>query len=95
MDFLCFEYFHETEIYLAFCVRIEPYLWPMNSYDLDLYSQSLNNLQVLVADPFENPVVQSLYNEWLEKPGSEKARQLMHTEYHPIVKSITSQLHNW
>lgn len=67
----------------------------MNSYDLDLYSQSLNNLQVLVADPFENPVVQSLYNEWLEKPGSEKARQLMHTEYHPIVKSITSQLHNW
>ncbi|PRQ28231.1 putative Iron hydrogenase [Rosa chinensis] len=50
---------------------------------------------VLVSDPFANPIVQSLYNEWLEKPGSEKARQLMHTEYHPIVKSITSQLHNW
>ncbi|KAM5588907.1 protein NAR1 [Rosa sericea] len=50
---------------------------------------------VLVSDPFANPIVQSLYNEWLEKPGSEKAKQLMHTEYHPIVKSITSQLHNW
>ncbi|KAL6200873.1 hypothetical protein ACLB2K_024588 [Fragaria x ananassa] len=50
---------------------------------------------VLVSDPFGNPIVQSLYNEWLEKPGSDKAKQLMHTEYHPIVKSITSQLHNW
>ncbi|XP_050368356.1 protein NAR1 isoform X2 [Argentina anserina] len=50
---------------------------------------------VLVSDPFGNPMVQSLYNEWLEKPGSEKAKQLMHTEYHPIEKSITSQLHNW
>ncbi|KAL6197723.1 hypothetical protein ACLB2K_033328 [Fragaria x ananassa] len=50
---------------------------------------------VLVSDPFGNPIVRSLYNEWLEEPGSDKAKQLMHTEYHPIVKSITSQLHNW
>ncbi|XP_050213456.1 protein NAR1 [Mercurialis annua] len=50
---------------------------------------------VLVADPFENPLVKSLYNEWLDEPGSEKAKRFMHTEYHPIVKSITSQLHNW
>jgi hypothetical protein len=52
-------------------------------------------LQVMVADPFKNPVVKSLYDDWLEKPGSEKAKRLMHTEYHPVVKSITSQLHNW
>ncbi|KAB1221710.1 Cytosolic Fe-S cluster assembly factor NARFL [Morella rubra] len=50
---------------------------------------------VLVADPFKNPLVKSLYEEWLEQPGSEKAKRLMHTEYHPLVKSITSQLHNW
>nr|XP_043610466.1 protein NAR1 isoform X2 [Erigeron canadensis] len=50
---------------------------------------------VLVADPFENPIVRSLYDEWLEHPGSEKAKQHIHTEYHPVVKSITSQLHNW
>ncbi|XP_062162857.1 protein NAR1 [Alnus glutinosa] len=50
---------------------------------------------VMVADPFKNPVVKSLYDDWLEKPGSEKAKRLMHTEYHPVVKSITSQLHNW
>ncbi|GMY36677.1 protein NAR1-like isoform X1 [Fagus crenata] len=50
---------------------------------------------VLVADPFKNPLVKSLYDEWLEKPGSEKAKRLMHTTYHPVVKSITSQLHNW
>ncbi|KAK2652731.1 hypothetical protein Ddye_012587 [Dipteronia dyeriana] len=50
---------------------------------------------VLVANPFKNPLVKSLYDEWLEQPGSEKAKRHMHTEYHPVVKSITSQLHNW
>lgn len=50
---------------------------------------------VLVSDPFENPIVKSLYEEWLEHPGSEKAKRHIHTEYHPVVKSITSQLHNW
>ncbi|KAI3698209.1 hypothetical protein L6452_31322 [Arctium lappa] len=51
--------------------------------------------KVLAVDPFENPVVKSLYDEWLEHPGSVKAKQHIHTKYHPIVKSITSQLHNW
>ncbi|KAD1475659.1 hypothetical protein E3N88_42763 [Mikania micrantha] len=50
---------------------------------------------VLVADPFENPIVKILYDEWLEHPGSENAKRHIHTEYHPIVKSITSQLSNW
>ncbi|KAK9664461.1 hypothetical protein RND81_14G043400 [Saponaria officinalis] len=50
---------------------------------------------VLAADPFENPIAKGLYTEWLEQPGSEKAKKYMHTEYHPVVKSITSQLHNW
>ncbi|KAE7995247.1 hypothetical protein FH972_000067 [Carpinus fangiana] len=50
---------------------------------------------VMVADPFKNPIVRSLYDDWLEQPGSEKAKRIMHTEYHPVVKSITSQLHNW
>ncbi|XP_071725153.1 protein NAR1 [Rutidosis leptorrhynchoides] len=50
---------------------------------------------VLVADPFENPLVKVLYEEWLEQPGSDKAKKYMHTGYHPIVKSITSELNNW
>ncbi|CAI9783984.1 unnamed protein product [Fraxinus pennsylvanica] len=50
---------------------------------------------VLVADPYENPLIKSLYNEWLEHPGSEKAKRHLHTEYHPVVKSISSQLQNW
>ncbi|XP_071689747.1 protein NAR1-like [Rutidosis leptorrhynchoides] len=50
---------------------------------------------VLVADPFENSIVRNLYDEWLEHPGSEKAKKHVHTEYHPVTKSITSQLHNW
>lgn len=50
---------------------------------------------VVVAYPFENPLVRSLYDEWLEEPGSEKARKYLHTQYHHVVKSFTSQLHNW
>ncbi|KAG6768962.1 hypothetical protein POTOM_024576 [Populus tomentosa] len=52
-------------------------------------------LCILVKDPFENPLVKSLYDEWLDQPGSEKAKRHMHTEYHPVVKSVTAQLHNW
>ena len=29
----------------------------------------------------ENPVVQKIYKEFLEKPGSEKAEELLHTTY--------------
>lgn len=55
----------------------------------------VHNFQVLVADPFENPLVKGLYDEWLDQPGSEKAKKRMHTEYHPVVKSITAELQNW
>ncbi|CAM8981945.1 unnamed protein product [Rhodiola kirilowii] len=50
---------------------------------------------VLVADPFHNHIIRGLYDEWLERPGSEKAIKYMHTEYHPIQKSVTAQMHNW
>ncbi|XP_041995288.1 protein NAR1-like isoform X2 [Salvia splendens] len=50
---------------------------------------------VLVGDPFENPGIKRLYNDWLGQPGSEKAKRHLHTEYHPVVKSISSQLQNW
>ncbi|GFY91629.1 ferredoxin hydrogenase [Actinidia rufa] len=50
---------------------------------------------VLASDPFKNPVIKTLYDEWLDQPGSEKAKKLMHTEYHPVVKSITAALQNW
>ncbi|KAG8365344.1 hypothetical protein BUALT_Bualt18G0094900 [Buddleja alternifolia] len=50
---------------------------------------------VLVADPFENPQIKRLYEEWLGEPGSEKAKRHLYTEYHPVVKSISSQLQNW
>lgn len=50
---------------------------------------------VLVSDPFENPLVKNLYDEWLGQPGSEQARKHIHTQYHPMVKSIAAQLHNW
>ncbi|KAK8921916.1 hypothetical protein KSP39_PZI019950 [Platanthera zijinensis] len=51
--------------------------------------------EVLIASPFDNPIVKALYSEWLGQLGSEKARSYFHTQYHPVVKSITSELHNW
>lgn len=50
---------------------------------------------VLIANPFDNPLAKNLYDEWLQQPGSELAKKHLHTEYHPVVKSITSQLQNW
>ncbi|XP_051134811.1 protein NAR1 isoform X2 [Andrographis paniculata] len=50
---------------------------------------------VLVADPFKNPRIKRLYDEWLGEPGSETAKRHLHTEYHPIVKSLTSEFQNW
>lgn len=51
--------------------------------------------EVLVADPFENPLVKGLYDEWLGKPGSDKAVKFIHTEYHHRERSINSELSNW
>lgn len=34
----------------------------------------------------ENPVIDALYNDFLEKPNSHKARKLLHTTYHKREK---------
>lgn len=51
--------------------------------------------QVSVSNPFENPIAKRLYDEWLGQPGSENAKKYLHTKYHPVVKSVASQLQNW
>ncbi|KAF6145044.1 hypothetical protein GIB67_013395 [Kingdonia uniflora] len=56
--------------------------------DLMQSLQTTHMEDVLVADPFENPIVKSLYDEWLEQPGSEKAKKHLHTEYHHLEKSV-------
>ncbi|KAI4296027.1 hypothetical protein L6164_036017 [Bauhinia variegata] len=63
--------------------------------DLSQLLETVYMENVLVTEPFENPIVKNLYDKWLEQPGSEKARGHLHTEYHPVEKSITSLLHNW
>ncbi|CAJ1941483.1 unnamed protein product [Sphenostylis stenocarpa] len=63
--------------------------------ELSQLLESVYMENVLAASPFDNPIIKSLYEKWLEQPGSVKARRYMHTQYHPIEKSITSQLHNW
>lgn len=34
-----------------------------------------------VRKSHENPIIQKLYKEYLEKPGSHKAHELLHTHY--------------
>nr|KYP57500.1 Cytosolic Fe-S cluster assembly factor NARFL [Cajanus cajan] len=63
--------------------------------ELSQLLESIYMENVLVASPFDNPIIKGLYDKWLEQPGSVKARRYMHTQYHPVEKSITSQLHNW
>ncbi|CAH2078885.1 unnamed protein product [Thlaspi arvense] len=53
------------------------------------------NDTVLSTDPFQNPIAKRLYDEWLNEPGSNEAKKYMHTQYHPVVKSVTAQLNNW
>ncbi|KAJ3673267.1 hypothetical protein LUZ60_006641 [Juncus effusus] len=57
--------------------------------------ESLYMQDVIIKSPFENPIAKQLYEEWLGEPGSEKAKKYLHTEYHPVVKSVASQLTNW
>ncbi|KAK7363845.1 hypothetical protein VNO77_06004 [Canavalia gladiata] len=63
--------------------------------ELSQLLESIYMENVLAASPFDNLIIKGLYDKWLEQPGSEKARRYMHTQYHPVEKSITSQLHNW
>lgn len=62
--------------------------------DLIQHLETVYMENVQVSNPFENPIVKGLYDEWLQKPGSEEAKRYIHTQYHPVEKSITSQL-NW
>lgn len=63
--------------------------------ELSQLVESVYMENVLVASPFDSPIIKGLYEKWLEQPGSVKARRYMHTQYHPVEKSITSQLQNW
>lgn len=40
----------------------------------------------IVRKSHENPVIQKIYKEYLERPGSDKAHQLLHTHYIPKEK---------
>ncbi|CAJ2631122.1 unnamed protein product [Trifolium pratense] len=71
---------------------------PISGQSAKELSQLLESVymeNVLALDPFDNPIIKSLYNKWLGQPGSEKARRYMHTQYHLVQKSITSELQNW
>lgn len=48
-----------------------------------LYSE---DKELSLRKSHENPEIQKLYNEFLEKPGSHKAHELLHTTYKNRLK---------
>ncbi|XP_078440472.1 ferredoxin hydrogenase [Wolffia australiana] len=57
--------------------------------------QSAYVQDVAISDPFKNPIVKGIYDEWLRFPGSETANKYMHTSYRAVVKSVASEIHSW
>jgi len=57
--------------------------------------ESVYTQDVSISNPFDNPITKRLYDEWLGQPGSENSKKYLHTDYHPVVKSVASQLQNW
>ncbi|KAG0547594.1 hypothetical protein BDA96_01G093900 [Sorghum bicolor] len=66
-----------------------------SSKELIQQLESVYTQDISILDPFSNPIAKKLYDEWLGQPGSENAKKYLHTEYHPVVKSVASQLQNW
>uniref|UniRef100_A0A3B6KA93 Iron hydrogenase small subunit domain-containing protein n=1 Tax=Triticum aestivum TaxID=4565 RepID=A0A3B6KA93_WHEAT len=63
--------------------------------DLIQQLESVYTQDVSISNPFDNPIAKRLYDDWLVQPGSDNAKRYLHTQYHPVVKSVTSQLQNW
>ncbi len=64
-------------------VHAEDYVYPL---DPEMIKRRQNALYTIdeaktIRKSHENPYVQKLYEEFLEKPGSEKAHELLHTHY--------------
>ncbi|KAI8983512.1 iron hydrogenase [Pilobolus umbonatus] len=42
--------------------------------------------------PEDNEVIKSIYSEWIMDPSSERARQLLHTQYHAVTENFSNPL---
>ncbi len=59
---------------------------PYHHGDFDVIKkriEALNNVDrtSTIRKSHENPYIQKLYDEYLEKPGSHKSHELLHTHY--------------
>lgn len=45
--------------------------------------------------PEENSVVSELYRDWLGGRDTEKAKQMLHTQYHEIEKFVSALTIKW
>ncbi|GIX85483.1 cytosolic Fe-S cluster assembly factor narfl [Caerostris extrusa] len=48
-----------------------------------------------VKEPGENPLVQKLYEDWLGGPDTDKAQQMLHTQYHAVQKVNNGLFIKW
>ncbi|XP_064647003.1 cytosolic Fe-S cluster assembly factor narfl-like [Lineus longissimus] len=46
-------------------------------------------------DPLRNQLVERLYAEWLGHPESDKAKQMLHTQYHEVEKMTNALTMKW
>ncbi|XP_019646366.1 PREDICTED: cytosolic Fe-S cluster assembly factor narfl-like isoform X1 [Branchiostoma belcheri] len=64
--------------------------------DKDLLTRAEELYSALpVRTPEDNPAIESLYTEWLSGRSSEKARQMLHTSYHPVEKMTNALAIKW
>ena len=48
--------------------------------------------ELALRNSHDNPDIKKLYNEYLEKPGSHKAHELLHTTYSDLFKGSYKDL---
>ncbi|MGL5228477.1 MAG: iron hydrogenase small subunit, partial [Bacteroidales bacterium] len=55
---------------------------------LEMRAAGLNNIDssLPIRRSHENPYILAIYEKYLDKPGSRKAHELLHTKYFPKVK---------
>ena len=63
---------------------------------LDKLDKVYHGPDVHVRMPQNNPMVQMLYKDWIgDTPGSQAARQLLHTQYHLRTKPAAAAVGDW
>ncbi|BDA43699.1 Cytosolic iron-sulfur assembly component 3 [Coccomyxa sp. Obi] len=76
--------------------QIQPQPGQSTQQLLDQLDTIYHDPQVVPRLPQDNPAVAALYKQWVGAPvGTDKAQQLLHTQYHKRDKSIAATVGDW